>query len=154
MLNMTTEENGRSKLLRQLNNQFDSSELREISFTLHIDYENLRSERRSDFAMDLLRTCERLDRLSELVELCRQRRPAVQWPDPVEIKPLEDTTADTHRSQVENGRSGGINFFGPATVHEVIGHDKIVYGGADHVKKNNNPHTQETEDRSSDQREE
>lgn len=59
---------------------FNEGELRDLCFDLGIDYENLPAQGKSDKARELVAYTMRYRRTSELVTLCRQLRPAVDWP--------------------------------------------------------------------------
>lgn len=70
-----------SRLRTSLNQYFDRGELREICFDLGIDHDGLPGESKSDLVREMVIECARRGRLKALASQCRQRRPAVQWPD-------------------------------------------------------------------------
>lgn len=76
----TTEEQNLIQLRKQLGKYFSEGELETLCFDLRIDYENLPGRTKADKARELIETMERNGRLSELVHLCKQQRPNVQWP--------------------------------------------------------------------------
>ncbi|MBL7200844.1 MAG: hypothetical protein ISS56_11890 [Anaerolineae bacterium] len=65
----------RVHLRRVLSEAFSLDELRALSFDLGIDYEDLPADTRDGIALELIRTCERTNRLSELMQVCRELRP-------------------------------------------------------------------------------
>jgi hypothetical protein len=58
---------------------FNDSELRNLCFDLHIDYENLNGIGKEDKVRELVAYCDRHGRIPELVEECRRLRPKVSW---------------------------------------------------------------------------
>lgn len=54
---------------------FNESELRDICFSLRVDYEEIYGEGKRDKTRELILYLERRGRISELVEICRQLRP-------------------------------------------------------------------------------
>ena len=62
-------------LRRVLADAFSLVELRTLAFDLDIDYEDLPADTRDGIALELIRTCERTNRLSELMQVCRELRP-------------------------------------------------------------------------------
>lgn len=78
----SVEEENRSgwmRLGRLLDAHFDLGELKLLCADLGIEWENLAGERRVEKAYALVAYCGRSGRLSELVDLCRQERPGVEW---------------------------------------------------------------------------
>jgi DNA-binding LacI/PurR family transcriptional regulator len=69
----------RFELLETLRNYFDDSELRDICFSLNVDYQSLPGASKGDKARELITFLERRERISELVETCRQLRPNIPW---------------------------------------------------------------------------
>lgn len=64
-----------SELLWVLINRFDESELRDLCFEVHIDFENLPGARIADKARELVEHCRRHDSLPELEDKIRELRP-------------------------------------------------------------------------------
>lgn len=65
-----------------LNQHFNDAELRQLTFDLGIEYENLPGEKtRIGKARSLVEHCLRHGRLPDLTTHCQQRRPKVTWPD-------------------------------------------------------------------------
>lgn len=58
---------------------FDLSELSGICLDLAIDHQDLSNDTKKRFVIDLIRYCEREGRLRELLDICRQMRPNVDW---------------------------------------------------------------------------
>ncbi|MCA9951601.1 MAG: hypothetical protein KDE48_18250 [Anaerolineales bacterium] len=69
------------EILNKLQAGFIIAEIRELSFSLNVDYENLPGKRKADKALELITFLKRRERLDELLTLCRQLRPKTQWPD-------------------------------------------------------------------------
>jgi hypothetical protein len=68
--------------LRQiLATRFDAGELNTLCFDLGVDYDDLPGESRADKARELIGYLERCGRVSDLVELGRERRPDIPWED-------------------------------------------------------------------------
>ena len=65
----------RVHLRRVLAEAFSLVDLRVLCFDLGIDYEDLPADTRDGIALELIRTCERTNRLSELMQVCRELRP-------------------------------------------------------------------------------
>ena len=64
-----------------LNDYFSESELRELCFDLDVPFEDLDGRNKRDKALALIKYLERRGRLSELIALCRDLRPNVEWLD-------------------------------------------------------------------------
>ncbi len=73
-----------NNLYQLLSQHFDKSELRQLCFELHIDYEELSEQRKADFVRELILYCQRHKRLPDLLQACRRFRPEVTWPDKAE----------------------------------------------------------------------
>jgi len=69
----------RQLLLENLNKYFDEEELRNLSFLLEIEYDDLRGEGRANKARELLKFLGRRGRILELVTLAKELRPKVDW---------------------------------------------------------------------------
>lgn len=68
----------RAKLRQNLAKHFDKEELRTLCFDLDIEYENL-PETKDGMARELVRHCDRHDRIPQLVQKCRELYPNVSW---------------------------------------------------------------------------
>ena len=64
-----------------LNDHFDKSELEDLCFDLGVDYENLRGERKTDKARELLLLIYRQDRLPDLLTAVQTARPHLTFPN-------------------------------------------------------------------------
>ena len=73
------EQPGLAELLEKLDRHFNESELREVCFTLRIDYKNIKGKTKKDMARELILYFDRRERLGELVSTCRKLRPHVSW---------------------------------------------------------------------------
>jgi hypothetical protein len=74
----------RAKLREKLGGSFDLEELRTLCFDLNIDYQNLPSTREG-LAREMVAYCENRDRLPELIEASRRKRPDIPWTDVLEL---------------------------------------------------------------------
>lgn len=71
-----------------LSTYFSKEELRNLTFDLGINFENLRGETLSDIARELVAYCERHQQIDALLAASRKARPKVTWPDhPWNIEP-------------------------------------------------------------------
>jgi hypothetical protein len=69
----------RTQLRRLLDKHFDDNELRDLSFDLSIDYENLPAIAKKDKARELISHVEKAGRLSELLDWIKEERPQLPW---------------------------------------------------------------------------
>jgi hypothetical protein len=69
------------RLRQLLVEHFDESELRDLTFDLNVDYENLGGSGKSDKARALIGYLKRRGRLEELITLAQRRRSHVAWTD-------------------------------------------------------------------------
>lgn len=67
------------KIRQNLNRIFNVGELRELCFDLGIDYDNLSGTRKTDKIIDLIAYFERRQKLDELISICRELRPNLNW---------------------------------------------------------------------------
>src|SRR5262245_15533549 len=84
----------RAELRQILTIYFDESELRTLCFDLEIDYESLAGQGKRDKARELVAYAARRGRTAELVRLCRDLRPNVDWQKAVHIVPPERLPPD------------------------------------------------------------
>jgi len=68
----------RARLRQNLMSYFSRDELQALCFDLGVDYENFPETKRC-IAMGLVEYLERCGRISELMEVCRRRRPNAPW---------------------------------------------------------------------------
>ena len=73
---------------------FDDSELRDLCFELHVDYEELSGQNKRDKARELLVYYERRQRLDELITAGSQMRPHLDWSteEPTAAAPVPENT--------------------------------------------------------------
>lgn len=62
-----------------LNSYFNDDELRDLCFTLGIDYENLGGDTKSEKVLELIQYCERHGRSDDLINTIQRYRPNVDW---------------------------------------------------------------------------
>lgn len=92
-------------LQRLLGSHFDLSELQTVCFEVGVDHENLPAKTKDELARELILYQARRQRLAELIEECRQRRPLIDWPEPspediaVLIAPAASRLAATDRKR-------------------------------------------------------
>ena len=65
----------REDLLEVLTQRFDDNELRDLCFTLDVDYENLRGETKDAKARELLLRMERRGEVDKLAKQVQRERP-------------------------------------------------------------------------------
>jgi hypothetical protein len=68
-----------AELRQLLARRFSLGELRDLCFDLGVDYDDLPAEGKAEKARELVAYLERRERISELVEMLRERRPDVDW---------------------------------------------------------------------------
>jgi tetratricopeptide (TPR) repeat protein len=66
-------------LRRQLESAFNLAELQELCFALAVDYENLGEGGKSQKIIALLYLLARAEQLPQLIALCQQERPSLDW---------------------------------------------------------------------------
>jgi hypothetical protein len=69
------------KLQGVMEEAFNDSELRDIAFHFNISYDNLTGSTLRDRIRELILHLERRNRIDELIRLCKQLRPNVEWPE-------------------------------------------------------------------------
>lgn len=77
---------GRLQLRQNIQTYFNKDEIETICFDLGIDYDNLSGDTKESLVREMLLHTARKQQLDVLLEICRQRRPQVNWP---EILPTE-----------------------------------------------------------------
>jgi hypothetical protein len=79
----TSKEKGKplTELRQVLDARFSEEELRMLCFDLSIDYDDLPGEGKAGKARELVAFLGRHGRIPELLEIGRQLRPDVPWPD-------------------------------------------------------------------------
>lgn len=82
--------------------RFDRNELQNLYFDLGIDFEEASNERKSELVRHLIDACRQQGRLPDLIALCKQRRPAVDWPDLVEDDFGEPETTLQTRTRISS----------------------------------------------------
>jgi tetratricopeptide (TPR) repeat protein len=118
----------RVELLNFIRASFNDDELRELCFTLKINYEDLSGENRSATARELVAYCERHDRLAELESTAQKLEN--EYMSGQRIRPA----AGTKSANISGGvnTSGGVNISGGTTniYGDVTGRDKLTSGAA------------------------
>ena len=69
------------ELRKLIDQHFDLEDMRTLCFDLGLRYDNLRGEDKTAKARELVDLMVRRGRLDELVEMCREERPKVKWPE-------------------------------------------------------------------------
>ncbi len=69
----------RGNLRQILTKKFNKSELKNLSFDLSVEYENLPGYTKQGKARELITYLERRDRVPELIQACQQLRPNASW---------------------------------------------------------------------------
>jgi energy-coupling factor transporter ATP-binding protein EcfA2 len=81
----------RLRLLQAVSRYFSEEELRTLCYELEIDYDDLPARGKTNKARELIFHCERTRRLDDLITLCQEKRPLVDWP--TFVRPNLDTLA-------------------------------------------------------------
>ena len=68
-----------SELARKIAQSFNISELRDLCFSLDIEYENLSGDSRKDKVIALIDYCKRHHKLEDLIDICESIRPRETW---------------------------------------------------------------------------
>lgn len=71
---------GERDYLRPLNQFFDEEEVREIAFAVGVDFDALIGESKRGKVLSLVQEMDRQNRLDQLHNEVRKRRPNVDWP--------------------------------------------------------------------------
>jgi anti-sigma regulatory factor (Ser/Thr protein kinase) len=93
----------RSELRRLLSQFFDESEIQDICFDLHIDYDNLAGTTKNDKIRAVIIHLDSRGRITELTDVCRKLRPNA-FPDPeqsVAKRRLEQFATTLNRASFE-----------------------------------------------------
>lgn len=61
--------------------RLDEGELAELIFRMGFDEENLRGETKSTKTMSLIRHASNRSRITDLLEICKEVRPDIKWPE-------------------------------------------------------------------------
>jgi hypothetical protein len=70
----------RKQWRRNMTEVFNLSELKDICFDMGINYDDLSGhDKRGDLVRELLAFAERVGRLHELIQVCQQERPHLEW---------------------------------------------------------------------------
>lgn len=67
------------QLRQRLNISFNTKELKELCFDLGIDYDNLSGSEKGEKIIEVVTYLDRRNRLNELLSMCRDLRPDVNW---------------------------------------------------------------------------
>jgi hypothetical protein len=65
---------------QKIESAFNKGQLKTLCFDMGIDYENL-PETKEGMVRELLQYCVRQNRVNELLQICREKRPTIAWPD-------------------------------------------------------------------------
>jgi hypothetical protein len=69
----------RGKLRRAILDYFSESELEDLCFDMAIDHERFPAKGKAELVRELIAYCERNDRTVELVKICQELRPGIEW---------------------------------------------------------------------------
>ncbi len=93
-------------LRRNIKQFFNEAEIRDLCFELHVNYEDISGRNRSEKIRELILYFSRQDRITDLIQYCKQQRPHQDWGDETSIGVWEPL-----REQVENlGVMGKLAF--------------------------------------------
>ena len=98
------------KELRQIiTDHFSISDLQTLCFDLGIDYEDLHSNGKTDFARKLIEHCKRNGRVKDLLDYCIKVRPHIEWNI---IAPIEDSDSSPYKGLISYDVHDAHLFFG------------------------------------------
>lgn len=69
-----------SELLNLIGNSFNLAEIRTLCLELMVDYEDILGDTKTDKVRELILYFYRFNRLPDLVQYCRKKRPNLMWP--------------------------------------------------------------------------
>jgi hypothetical protein len=69
----------RGEFLQQLEEAFNDGELKKLCFGLSVDYDNLSGQTKTERLISLTTRFERENRINDLIELCKKKRPNHRW---------------------------------------------------------------------------
>lgn len=72
-------------LQKQVVKHFAVGELKTLCFSIHIDYDDLAGDTKTEKTRELIKFCYRTGRIPELLEQCQELLPAVIWNQPAKI---------------------------------------------------------------------
>ncbi|MCL4264050.1 MAG: hypothetical protein KJ069_12575 [Anaerolineae bacterium] len=78
--------NAQVQLFDQMLAVFSEEDLIELCFRLHIEYADLNGKNRRAKMISLIETCQYTGQIAELVKLCQEQRPFVNWPTVVALQ--------------------------------------------------------------------
>ncbi|WP_420642841.1 hypothetical protein [Candidatus Leptofilum sp.] len=123
---MTAETLNQRKLRQAIEDAFDESELRTLCFDLKIDYEALPPGSKVDKARELVALCLREQRIDELISLCEEKRPRVNW------RGMMATAVSD-----EEPPFMGLKYFDADHADLFFGRETITAELTDHLQQNN-----------------
>lgn len=104
---MDTIQEARFKLYKILTDRFNDDELRTLCFALGIDYDNLRGDGKSGKARELITYLERRNEIPQLIEIGKQLRPDISWPDAIEASEIRSGILHDHLNTLHIMVTGG-----------------------------------------------
>ncbi|MEZ4592137.1 MAG: hypothetical protein R3D55_13495 [Chloroflexota bacterium] len=108
-------------LQEPLATSFNLDELRQLCFSLNIDYENVPGETKEAKVRELICYCYRRDHLNALLDYCQQVRPRKKWQRFREVEPLGSLQLALNDQQMVNQLLGelpeaGLNHIAKAQI--------------------------------------
>ena len=110
---------------------FGESELRMLCFDLGIEYQDLPGAGITDRTRELVSYLYHRNRISRLIDACRQMRPDVHWSDvPVAGRPAQTTHVEHQAGgyAVQIGKAAGVTIEGEGVGAQVTIHGDVVAG--------------------------
>ncbi|MEM7335634.1 MAG: hypothetical protein AAF490_26385 [Chloroflexota bacterium] len=112
------------KLRQAFLSVFDENDLKSISFDLGIDYEMLPSGNKESKSIGLIEQCRKEGRFDELLTICQQRRPQLDWQGLVQ----------TAVSSLDTSPFMGLKYFDTKDADLFFGREKLTDTLADELK--------------------
>jgi formylglycine-generating enzyme required for sulfatase activity len=110
----------RLRLLQAVSRYFSEEELRTLCYELEIDYDDLPARGKTSKARELIFHCERTRQLGDLIALCQEKRPLVDWP--AFVRPNLDTLAPFKGLEFYDVADAGLFYGREALAREFVEH--------------------------------
>ncbi len=68
-----------NKVFPTIKEYFNKEEIQDLSFHLGVEYEDLPAHTRTSLSRELIRACDRLGIIDNLIKLCQEKRPNIEW---------------------------------------------------------------------------
>jgi formylglycine-generating enzyme required for sulfatase activity len=107
-------ENSQIQLFDHMLKVFNDEDIREICFRLNIVYADLNGQNRRTKTMSLVERCHLTNRTADLIALCQELRPTVDWPD-ISAEQTGKSESESTEETVQDDESVQNPLFKPST---------------------------------------